>query len=72
MGVGTALGWVVSFFPDSPFLIPSSPPGSINLGYITWIIPFPTMMAHLALLLVAIVTYYGIRVVARWIKIARD
>ena len=71
-GVGVALSWVISLFPNSPFSTPAGPPGSVNLGYVTWVIPFPTMLSHMALLLSAIIVYYGIRVVARWVKIARD
>lgn len=71
-GVGAAIVWVLSLLPDSPFREPSAPPASINLGYITWLIDFPTMLQHLAFLLVAIGVYYVIRVAARWIKISRN
>lgn len=70
--IGAALTWVVDLFPESPFADPASPPGSIDLGFVTWLIPFPTMILHLGLLLTAIGTYYLIRVAARWVKIARD
>jgi len=62
----------VSLLPDSPFAVPSKPPSSIDLGYVTWLIPFPTMIAHFLLLLAAIVTWYSYRVLARWIKAARS
>lgn len=70
-GVGAALTWVIGLLPDSPFSSPAAPPGAVNLGYVTWLIPFPTMMAHMLVLLGAIAIYYIIRVAARWVKVAR-
>lgn len=72
VGVGTVLGWAVSIFPDSPFQGASTKPDMINLGWITWFIPFPTMFAHAMVLAGAVLTYYGIRVLARWIKMVRS
>lgn len=72
-GIGTVLGWIISVFPDSPFQKDSAAvPDSINLGWITWFIPFPTMFAHATVLAAAVLTYYGIRVLARWIKVVRS
>lgn len=72
-GIGTVLGWIISVFPNSPFQgETSTPPASINLGWITWFIPFPTMFTHALLLATAVLTYYGIRVLARWIKVVRS
>lgn len=70
-GAGQAILWVINLLPDSPWSDPARPPGSINLGYVTWLIPFPTMIQHFLLMLGAIAIYYVIRVAARWIKIAR-
>lgn len=70
-GVGSAFAWVIGLLPDSPFSSPAGPPGVVDLGYVTWLLPFPTMMAHMLVLLGAIAIYYVIRVAARWIKIAR-
>lgn len=72
LGIGTTLGWIVSFFPDSPFSEPSAPPDTVNLGWITWLIPFPTMILHAIGLASAILVYYSIRVLARWIKLIRS
>jgi hypothetical protein len=66
-----SITWLLGLLPDSPFVSPNSPPSSINLGYVTWLIDFPLMLRHLSLLLVAISAYYLIRVVARWIKVSR-
>lgn len=71
-GIGIVLGWIIGIFPDSPFAEPSAPPDSINLGYITWLIDFPVMIQHAIALTAAILVYYAIRVIARWIKIVRE
>lgn len=70
-GIGAAMLWVLSLLPDTPFGSPSAPPSSVNLGYVTWLIDYPTMLQHLTILLFAIGVYYVIRVAARWIKVAR-
>lgn len=71
-GVGAALIWVINLLPDTPFGTPSSPPGGINLGYVTWLLDFPTWLAHLSVLLTATLLYYSVRVAARWLKVARS
>lgn len=71
-GLGAVLTGLILLFPKSPFSTPSAPPGGIDLGYVTWVIDFPTMLVHFGAFLVALITYYGIRVVARWIKMVRS
>jgi len=70
-GVGSALSWCLALLPESPFGNPASKPSSIDLGYVTWLIPFPTMLSHLAVLIGAITVWYSIRVAARWLKVAK-
>lgn len=70
-GLGAVLVGLLELFPDTPFSRPSAPPGGIKLGYVTWLIDFPTMLSHLAAFLVAVISYYAIRVIARWLKIVR-
>lgn len=70
-GVGVVLSWLAMLFPDSPFKEPSGAPESVNLGWVTWLIPFPTMITHLFLLCGAALVYYGIRVLSRWIKMTK-
>ncbi|WP_248549762.1 hypothetical protein [Paenibacillus odorifer] len=70
--LGFLLTLIFAVLPNSPFSTPASPPGSINLGWITWVFDFPTWIKHMAILLTAIYTWYGIRVLARWAKVARD
>lgn len=70
-GVGSALSWVIGLFPDSPFEV-TAVPSSIDIGFITYVIPFPTMISHMAILVSAIAIYYTWRIVARWLKVARN
>lgn len=72
VGIGIAISWIIQIFPDSPFAQPAAPPKSINLGYVTWLLPFPTMIVHALALTTVILIYYGIRVAARWIKIVKN
>lgn len=72
-GLALVLEWVIGLLPDSPFTeMRTEKPEGINLGHITWFIPFPTMISHFALFLVAVGTYYVYRVLARWIKLVRS
>lgn len=70
-GLGVVLSGLIMLFPDTPFGSPASPPSSLKLGYITWLIDFPTMLSHLAGFLVAVISYYAVRVIARWLKMVR-
>lgn len=71
-GVAEVFGWLLLLFPDTPFPDPEKmPDGGVNLGWITWLLDFPTWILHFALLLTAIATYYGVRMVARWVKVVR-
>ncbi|MCL6664559.1 hypothetical protein [Paenibacillus amylolyticus] len=71
-GVGAAFTWLLNLLPNSPFATPAAPPNSVNLGWLTWFIPFPTMFLHLVAVVGAIAVYYVIRVAARWLKVARS
>ena len=71
-GVAIVMGWILGLFPNSPFLEPAAPPDSINLGWVTWLIDFPTMIIHASALTTCILMYYAVRVVARWIKLVRE
>lgn len=70
--VGLVFAFVFGLFPDTPFEAPAAPPNGVNLGYVTWLLDFPTWLSHLTMLLGAISIYYAARVLARWVKIARD
>ncbi|MCL6587670.1 MAG: hypothetical protein K6T72_14365 [Anoxybacillus sp.] len=71
--VASALSWAFSLFPDSPFLNLRDPvPSGVNISWITWFIPFPSMILHFSLFLSALTVYYVVRVVARWLKVIRS
>lgn len=69
--LAAVLMWLIDLLPDSPFSRPSAPPDAVNLSWITWVFDFPTWILHFSVLLGAIAAYYVIRVIARWIKVAR-
>ncbi|KAB7663026.1 hypothetical protein [Bacillus sp. B1-b2] len=70
--LGVILEGIFSILPDSPFLkMSAETPDLVEMGYITWLIPFPTMILHTGLFLVAVGVYYGFRIVARWLKLVR-
>jgi hypothetical protein len=72
-GLNEGLTWITGLLPLSPFAKwRTNPPSEINLGFITWFIPFPTMIVHFGGFLVAIGFWYLYRVIARWLKVARS
>lgn len=68
----TIVNAILWIFPDSPFASPTTAPDTVNLGYITWVLDFPTWVLHLTLLCTAIILYYGLRILARWIKLVGE
>lgn len=72
-GIAVVISWVLNLFPDSPTQEwVNAKPDGINLGWLTWFIPFPTMLLHLVVLLTAIGIYYIYRLIGRWIKVVRS
>lgn len=70
--IGEGLAWLVDLLPDSPVQAwENEKPDKINLGHVTWFIPFPTMLLHFTVFLSALLFYYGYRIVARWLKVVR-
>jgi len=70
--LGAGLIWLIDLFPDSPFSSPTTPPNAVNLGWITWLLDFPTWIQHLSAILSCFITYYGVKVAARWLKLVRS
>lgn len=72
-GLADSIGWVIDILPDSPTssFSDNSKPSNVNLGYIVWFIPFPTMLLHFSIILSVIGVYYVYRVIARWLKVVR-
>jgi hypothetical protein len=65
--VGIALGSVLSLLPSSPFEF-SLNVSSEWIKAICWLIPVPVMVAHLEVFLLAVASYYAVRIVLRWMK----
>lgn len=71
--LGAVFSWLFGLLPDSPFKsFRNDPPEGLNIGWITWFIPFPTMLAHFVIFLGVLATYYVVRVAARWAKVVRS
>lgn len=71
-GLAETLIWVIDLLPNSPISSFSNEiPENMTLGYITWFIPFPTMILHFTVILSCIAIYYVYRVIARWLKVVR-
>lgn len=70
--VASVFSFVFSLLPDSPFLsLRGDVPPNVNISWLTWFIPFPSMILHFSLFLSALGVYYVVRVLARWIKLVR-
>ena len=60
---------IFAILPDSPFKGLSVPKDIRDiLGYINWIIPFNMISNTLLIWIGAIVIYYGVQCILRWIK----
>lgn len=70
--IALAIIFLINLFPDSPFSSPSTPPDAINLGWITWVLDFPTWIAHFTIILSCFSVYYAVKVGARWLKVVRS
>lgn len=68
-GLGAVLQAILSLLPPSPFsFIESFDQGW--LAVMNWIFPVSSAVAHLEVYLSAVVVWYGLRIVMRWIKAA--
>lgn len=70
--VASVFSFAFSLLPNSPFLsLRGAVPSNVNISWLTWFIPFPSMILHFSLFLSALAVYYVVRVLARWIKLVR-
>lgn len=61
---------VINLLPNSPFASISIPTSLSNvLGYINYVIPVANIVKVTALWVTAIVTYYVILLILRWVKV---
>lgn len=72
-GASESLEWLFGLLPDSPTQsFQNEKPELVTISYITWFIPFPTMLLHFSVILSAIGIYYVYRIIARWLKVVRS
>lgn len=68
-GLGAIITVVLNLLPDSPF----NSVFNIDSGWLSamcWLFPIPSAIAHLEAFVSAVVVYYGLRIILRWIKAA--
>jgi len=66
--VGSSLGFLLSLLPNSPFEFSLNVSSNL-LSAICWLFPVPSMIAHIEVFLLAVASYYAVRVVLRWVKV---
>jgi hypothetical protein len=73
--VNTILGWldsalsfILSVLPDSPFEVLSTSPLADYLGFINWLFPFDFFVSSATTWLAAIAIYYLYTIILRWVK----
>ena len=67
--LGVALQALILLLPQSPFTYIMTVDNTF-IQNINYILPFPQAVAHITLMVNAVVLYYGIRIVLKWIKAA--
>lgn len=71
-GCAEGIIWLVEFLPKSPTQsFSNEKPEMVTLSYISWFIPFPTLLLHFTAILTAIGVYYIYRIIGRWLKVVR-
>lgn len=61
---------IISILPKSPFIfLDANPQVKEVLGFLNWFFPIDTMIAMTEFWLTAIVIYYVLQVILRWVKI---
>jgi hypothetical protein len=67
--INSALKWVVSCLPDSPFQSLDMTPVQSVLPYINWIIPVDFILNVTNAWLAAVLVYYIYQAIMRWVKL---
>lgn len=70
-GVKGAIEWVVNLLPGSPFRAVSNDGVSGFLSGLNWVIPIGTMVAELEVYVIAVLIFYVLSVVMRWVKVIK-
>lgn len=68
--INVILSMVALLLPDSPFQLLNKTPIGQYLGYINYFVPIDFMVDTLAAWTAAILIYYGLQIILRWIKAA--
>lgn len=68
--INLILSFVCIFLPDSPFSLLDSSPVGEYLGYINYFVPIDFMVDTLSAWTAAILVYYCVQILLRWIKAA--
>lgn len=68
-GLAEALSWILHVLPDSPFLAMEEIE-SPWFQTICWFFPVSAALTHLSAFVGAVGMWYGIRIIARWVKVA--
>ena len=68
LALGTVLSWILGILPDSPFQQIDNSGVSEYMGAINWIIPIGPMLSILQAWLIAIIGYYIVMLIMRWIR----
>lgn len=68
--INVVLSMVALLLPDSPFQLLNKTPISPYLGYINYFVPIDFIVDTLAGWTAAILIYYGLQILLRWIKAA--
>lgn len=72
--VGDKINYVLSMvaliLPDSPFTLLNKSPIAEYLGYINYFVPIDFMVNSLAAWTAAILLFYGVQIILRWVKAA--
>jgi hypothetical protein len=67
LAIGLVLVALVAALPNMPDT--PNPPSTGVLGFINWLIPLGPMLAFAAVALLLWVTWLGIQIIARWVKL---
>ncbi len=69
--IGTACDDIIAFLPASPFHWNMALDNNW-LAWINYLFPVQEALTHISTYATAVIVYYGIRIVLRWIKMAGD
>lgn len=66
--IGLVFSWVLGILPNSPFVAISNTGVEEFMTSLNWLIPISSMLAILEAWLVAVLGYYIVQAILRWVK----